>query len=41
MFKEVGLPTAGDAKGRLSEEALERYYLELVKTGVEPKQDSV
>lgn len=35
MLKEVGLPTAGDSGGRLSEEAQERYYLELAKTGVQ------
>jgi exo-beta-1,3-glucanase (GH17 family) len=34
MFKEVGLPTAGDSQGRLSEEAQERYYLKLAETGV-------
>lgn len=34
MFKEVGLPTAGDAQGRLSEDAQESYYVELAKTGV-------
>jgi exo-beta-1,3-glucanase (GH17 family) len=34
MFKEVGLPTAGDAKGELSEETQESYYLELAKTDV-------
>jgi len=34
LFKEVGLPTAGDPGGKLSEEAQERYYLELARTGV-------
>ena len=34
MFKEVGLPTAGDAKGELSEESQESYYLGLAKTDV-------
>lgn len=34
MFKEVGLPTAGDPEGRLSETAQEQYYHELAKTDV-------
>jgi len=34
MFKEVGLPTAGDSEGRLSEANQERYYQELAKTDV-------
>ena len=34
MLKEVGLPTAGDSQGKLSEEAQEKYYLELAKTDV-------
>lgn len=34
MLKEVGLPTAGDSEGKLSEAAQERYYLELEKTPV-------
>ena len=32
MFKEVGLPTAGDTGKRLSEENQQRYYQELAKT---------
>jgi len=32
MFKEVGLPTAGDPRKRLSEENQQRYYQELAKT---------
>lgn len=35
MFKEVGLPTAGDSEGRLSEANQERYYQELAKTDVQ------
>lgn len=35
LLKEVGLPTGGDSRGRLSEEAQERYYLALAKTGVQ------
>ena len=35
MFKEVGLPTAGDPEGKLSEASQERYYLELAKTDVQ------
>lgn len=34
MFKEVGLPTAGDARGRLSEEDQKQYYQELAATDV-------
>jgi exo-beta-1,3-glucanase (GH17 family) len=34
IFKEVGLPTAGDEEGVLSETNQERYYLELAKTPV-------
>jgi exo-beta-1,3-glucanase (GH17 family) len=34
IFKEVGLPTAGDPHGRLSEAVQERYYRELAKTKV-------
>jgi hypothetical protein len=34
IFKEVGLPTAGDAQGRLSEANQERYYSELARTDV-------
>lgn len=34
IFKEVGLPTAGDPQGRLSETAQEQYYQELAKTNV-------
>ncbi len=34
MFKEVGLPTAGDPQGRLSEAAQEQYYQELAKANV-------
>lgn len=34
LFKEVGLPTAGDSQSKLSEAAQERYYLELAKTDV-------
>jgi exo-beta-1,3-glucanase (GH17 family) len=30
LFKEVGLPTAGDSEGKLSETNQERYYQELV-----------
>ena len=33
-FKEVGLPTAGDGEGRLSEANQDIYYQELAKTGV-------
>src|SRR5450755_4377183 len=32
MFKEVGLPTAGDPGNQLSEENQKRYYQELAKT---------
>ena len=35
IFKEVGLPTAGDPGGILSEAAQKRYYLELAKTDVQ------
>lgn len=34
IFKEVGLPTAGDSKRKLSEAAQEEYYLELARTDV-------
>jgi exo-beta-1,3-glucanase (GH17 family) len=34
IFKEVGLPTAGDPQGRLSEAAQEQYYVGLAKTDV-------
>ncbi len=34
VFKEVGLPTAGDAKGQLSEENQKQYYLGLMRTKV-------
>lgn len=34
IFKEVGLPTAGDTEGKLSETAQERYYQELAGTNV-------
>jgi exo-beta-1,3-glucanase (GH17 family) len=34
LFKEVGLPTAGDEEGRMSEAAQEKYYTELAKTDV-------
>lgn len=34
MFKEVGLPTAGDTQGRLSEAAQDRYYQGLTQTDV-------
>jgi hypothetical protein len=34
LFKEVGLPTAGDAEGRMSEVAQQTYYTELAKTDV-------
>lgn len=34
LFKEVGLPTAGDSQGRLSEAAQEQYYSALRRTGV-------
>jgi exo-beta-1,3-glucanase (GH17 family) len=34
MFKEVGLPTAGESEGKLSETGQEQYYLELARTGV-------
>lgn len=34
MFKEVGLPTAGDPEGRLNEASQEGYYLQLAKTDV-------
>jgi exo-beta-1,3-glucanase (GH17 family) len=33
MFKEVGLPTAGDTTGMLSEANQDEYYRELKKTG--------
>ncbi len=35
MFKEVGLPTAGDLEGTLSEANQERYYKDLAKTDVQ------
>jgi len=34
LFKEVGLPTAGDAQNALSEENQERYYSALARTDV-------
>lgn len=34
LFKEVGLPTAGNEEARLSEASQEQYYLELAKTDV-------
>jgi exo-beta-1,3-glucanase (GH17 family) len=34
LLKEVGLPTAGDEEGRMSEAAQEKYYTELAKTNV-------
>ncbi len=34
LFKEVGLPTEGDPKQRLSESAQEQYYLKLAETPV-------
>jgi len=34
LFKEVGLPTAGDAAGKLSEENQKFYYLILKESGV-------
>jgi exo-beta-1,3-glucanase (GH17 family) len=34
LFKEVGLPTAGDEEGKMSETAQETYYTELAKTDV-------
>ncbi len=34
LLKEVGLPTAGDPEGEMSEAAQEQYYLELAKTDV-------
>ncbi len=34
LFKEVGLPTGGDPKQRLSETAQEQYYLKLAETPV-------
>ncbi len=34
LFKEVGLPTAGDEEGQMSETAQEMYYTELAKTDV-------
>jgi len=34
MFKEVGLPTAGDPEGKLSETMQQKYYEDLAKTGV-------
>lgn len=34
LFKEVGLPTAGDEEGKMSEAAQEKYYTELAKTDV-------
>ncbi|MCX5645050.1 MAG: hypothetical protein NTZ17_10265 [Phycisphaerae bacterium] len=34
MFKEVGLPTAGDPAGKMSEAAQDTYYVELAKTPV-------
>jgi exo-beta-1,3-glucanase (GH17 family) len=33
-LKEVGLPTAGDNNGKLSEESQKQYYVELAKTDV-------
>lgn len=34
LFKEVGLPTAGDEEGKMSEATQEKYYTELAKTDV-------
>ncbi len=34
LFKEVGLPTAGDEESRMSEAVQEKYYAELAKTDV-------
>jgi exo-beta-1,3-glucanase (GH17 family) len=34
FFKEVGLPTAGDSEGKLSEENQDVYYRDLAKTNV-------
>jgi len=34
IFKEVGLPTAGDPEGKLSESVQEKYYIALAKTDV-------
>jgi len=34
LFKEVGLPTAGDAGGKLSEENQKTYYMKLAETEV-------
>jgi len=34
LLKEVGLPTAGDEEGKMSEAAQEKYYTELAKTDV-------
>ncbi len=34
LFKEVGLPTAGDEPGKMSEATQEQYYAELAKTDV-------
>lgn len=34
LFKEVGLPTAGDPEGRMSETLQDQYYVELAKTDV-------
>lgn len=35
LFKEVGLPTAGDSAGRLSEANQKRYYQELARSEVD------
>jgi exo-beta-1,3-glucanase (GH17 family) len=34
LFKEVGLPTAGDKEGKMSETAQEQYYIALARTKV-------
>jgi exo-beta-1,3-glucanase (GH17 family) len=34
LLKEVGLPTAGDSHGKLSEESQKQYYIELARTDV-------
>lgn len=34
IFKEVGLPTAGDPEGKLSETSQEQYYVELEKASI-------
>jgi len=34
LLKEVGLPTAGDNRGKLSEESQKQYFVELAKTDV-------